>query len=439
MKLFSTNNSDNIVSFSEAVLRSLPNDKGLYMPLDIPRLQIDFEERLSEMTFEELSFEIAYNIIGEAIPKEILSNIITEAINFEAPLVNIHDNIYSLELFHGPTLAFKDFGARFMSRVMNYFRNKEEKLYILVATSGDTGGAVASGFLGVEGIEVVILFPKGKVSPLQQKQLTTLGKNITAIEVEGTFDDCQSIVKRAFLDDDLSKTFNLSSANSINISRLIPQSFYYFNAWKQILKLNTKNSKLPLTFVVPSGNFGNITAGILGQNMGLPIQHFVAATNANDIVPQYINTGQFNSKASIPTISNAMDVGNPSNFPRMSALYGSTWNIIKKNMKGYSYSDSETKEAMIMVYEKYKYTLDPHGAIGYLAAVAYQKETNYEGPIIFLETAHPSKFTQTVENTLGIDIKIPERLAILSHKKEDYSEMKNNYDDFKNWFQNHFN
>jgi len=428
MKLYSTNNTDLRVDFAEAVLRSLPKDNGLYMPVEIPKLPSSFFENLARKSFEDMSYEVATLLIGDAIPSDILRTIVEETVNFEAPVVPIHDNIYSLELFHGPTLAFKDFGARFMSRVMKYFKENGKELYILVATSGDTGGAVASGFLGVQGIKVVILFPKDKVSPLQQKQLTTLGQNITAIEIDGTFDDCQAIVKKAFLDEELNESYNLSSANSINISRLIPQSFYYFNALAQL-----KNPK-DAVFVVPSGNFGNITAGILGHQMGMPVKHFVAATNINDIVPEYIKTGEYKPRPSEATISNAMDVGNPSNFPRLSKLFGSTWNNIKNKVKGYAYSDAQTKKAMQEVAEKYGYVLDPHGAIGYLAAIDYKSETNHKGPIIFLETAHPSKFISTVEETIQKKVNIPTRLSELSDHQEKYDQLDINYQNFKTWF-----
>ena len=428
MNLYSTNNPNLRVEFSEAVLRSLPQDKGLYMPLEIPKLPSSFFATLKDRPFDEIAFEVAELLIGDAIPKEILRTIVKETVNFKAPLVPIKNNIYSLELFHGPTLAFKDFGARFMSRVMKYFKEADKDLYILVATSGDTGGAVASGFLGVDGISVVILFPKGKVSPLQQKQLTTLGQNITAIEIDGTFDDCQALVKEAFLDEDLNKKYNLSSANSINISRLIPQSFYYFNALAQL------ENHEDVVFVVPSGNFGNLTAGVIGQQMGMPVKHFVAATNSNDIVPKYLETGQYLPRTSEMTISNAMDVGDPSNFPRLSNLYGSTWNIIKEKIKGYSFDDESTKRCMKEVFAESKYILDPHGAVGYLAAEEYIQETKHQGPVIVLETAHPSKFIETVESTINSKVEIPQRLASLSQLEEVYSILDTEYKNFKNWF-----
>lgn len=427
MKLYSTNNRDNIVDFTEAVLNSMPVDKGLYMPMEIPALSESFLSQIEQYSFQDIAYEIAKTVLQGYIPEEDLRTIIDDAINFDAPVVHLHDNIYTLELFHGPTLAFKDFGARFMSRIMNYLRDKDKKLYILVATSGDTGGAVASGFYDVEGIEVIILFPKGKVSPLQQKQLTTLGKNITALEIDGTFDDCQAIVKQAFLDLDLIEQFSMSSANSINIARLIPQSFYYMNAVAQL------KGQRP-TFVVPSGNFGNITAGILGHKMGMPVEHFVAATNINDVVPEYIYTGKYKPRTSEATISNAMDVGNPSNFYRMVGLFGSTWNNVKEKMKGYAYTDEQTRVSIAEVYKKYNYTLDPHGAIGYLAAIQYQKESNYDGPIVFLETAHPSKFISTVEETIDTSIDIPERLNVLKERKEDFTSLSKDFGTFKTWY-----
>jgi threonine synthase len=432
MRLYSTRNVDLKVEFGEAVLRSLPQDNGLYMPEYIPHLPQSFFENLKEKSFVDLSYEVAQLLIGDSLPKEELYTIVEETVNFEAPIVPLYDNFFILELFHGPTLAFKDFGARFMSRVMKYFKAKNEKLYILVATSGDTGGAVASGFLGVEGIEVVILFPKGKVSPLQQKQLTTLGQNVTAVEVDGTFDDCQTIVKTAFLDEDFNQNFSLSSANSINISRLIPQSFYYFNALKQLPTIDD------VVFVVPSGNFGNLTAGIIGQQMGMPVKHFVAATNRNDIVPSYLESGEYKPRKSEATISNAMDVGNPSNFPRLSSLYGSTWNTIKNNIKGYAFSDEETILAMKEVYSKTGYILDPHGAVGYLAAKQYKADHNHQGPLVILETAHPSKFIETVEKHLDITVEIPERLAVLANKEEAFFQQSTDYETFKRWFKAHF-
>ncbi|WP_235298443.1 threonine synthase [Portibacter marinus] len=432
MDLYSTNNESLKVDLKEAVLQSLPADNGLYLPSDIPSLSSSFLQNLQSYSFEELSYIVAKTLLKDSIPDDILKSIVRETVNFQAPIVPIHDNIYSLELFHGPTLAFKDFGARFMSRVMKYFKEEDSELFILVATSGDTGGAVASGFLGVKGIRVVILFPKGKVSPLQKKQLTTLGQNITAIQIDGTFDDCQAIVKKAFLDQKLSNDFTLSSANSINISRLIPQSFYYFNAVAQL------KAAEEVVFVVPSGNFGNITAGIIAYQMGLNVKHFVAATNINDIVPAYLESGKYQPQQSRATISNAMDVGNPSNFPRLKKLLGSTWNNVKNKLKGYSYTDEQTRQAIKQVFKQYRYLMDPHGAVGYLAAVEYLQETHFRGPIIFLETAHPSKFKETVEDTLNVSIEIPKRLSELRHLDEVYHQLGTDYYGFRKWFRDHF-
>jgi threonine synthase len=343
-----------------------------------------------------------------------------------------------LELFHGPSLAFKDFGARFMARLMGYFNKIEkERLIILVATSGDTGGAVASGFYKTPGIEVVILYPSGKVSPFQEKQLTTLGHNITALEIEGTFDDCQAIVKRAFLDKELNKQLRLSSANSINIARLIPQSLYYFEAFKQ---LQIAGNTLPVIFSVPSGNFGNLTAGILAKRMGLNISHMIAATNVNDVIPKYLETGSYKPKVSVRTISNAMDVGNPSNFARLENLYSdeecNTCDMMGKEIKGYSFSDDKTKEALKYVFEQHQYLMDPHGAIGYLALKEYQRE-NPETMGVILETAHPSKFIGDVEKILGSKIEIPHRLAKLENLPKSSLKMSTDYSEFKEWISSH--
>ncbi len=427
MQLYSTKQQQQFVDLKEAVLRGLPPDNGLYMPEFIPRLSTNFITNLSNYSFPELSFEVAQALIGDSIPSFELKTIVHEAINFPAPVVKLSDQFGILELFHGPSLAFKDFGARFMARLMSYFnRDNDQELVILVATSGDTGGAVAAGFYDTPGIQVVILYPSGKVSPLQEKQLTTLGKNITALEVQGTFDDCQALVKQAFLDQDLIKNIRLSSANSINIARLIPQSFYYFEAYKQL------ETKLPVVFTVPSGNFGNLTAGLIAQKMGLPIHHFVAATNANDVVPVYLNTGDYLPKPSVRTISNAMDVGNPSNFARMQDLYGSTWNIIKDEISGFSYNDTQTKEGLKEVYDRFNYIIDPHGAVGFLAAKAYL-EHNPNTFHVILETAHPSKFIQDVENILKIKVDIPQRLAELADKKKEATLVDTSFSTFKDW------
>ncbi|MFN6071182.1 MAG: threonine synthase, partial [Bacteroidota bacterium] len=382
------------------------------------------------------SFQIAKNLFEGSIPDEKLSEITYDAINFPAPNYQLNDDIATLELFHGPSLAFKDFGARFMSRIMQYYNgdNKQE-LIILVATSGDTGGAVAFGFHHVPGISVVILYPKGKVSELQEKQLTTLGGNVHAIEIDGTFDDCQALVKEAFLDKDLNAQLRLSSANSINIARLIPQSFYYFESYRQISE-NARKTK-DITYVVPSGNFGNITAGLIAKQLGLPIHHFIAATNVNKIVPDYLSTGQYVAKPAIRTLSNAMDVGNPSNFPRILDLFESnskecsTWNNVKNEITGIAVDDTQTESALKEVYEKYNYIIDPHGAVGYYALKDYMKShPNTYG--IILETAHSSKFKPDVERILRRTIDVPERLSILANKEKVSIEMDTKYDGFKN-------
>ena len=438
MKLYSTNNTEVLFSLKEAVLKGLPDDNGLFIPQTITPLPTSFFESIEQLSFPELSFEVAKAIIGDVIPEHDLKEIVFDAINFDAPVIPLDNDCAVLELFHGPTLAFKDFGARFMSRLMSYFNKAESKeLVILVATSGDTGGAVASGFYKTPGIKVVILYPSGRVSPLQEKQLTTLGHNISAIEVDGSFDDCQAMVKSAFLDKDLNRVIRLSSANSINIARLIPQSFYYFEAYKQL-----KDKSRPLVFSIPSGNFGNLTAGLLAKRLGLPVDHFIAATNANDIVPQFLASGKYNPKASVATISNAMDVGNPSNFYRMLSLYmdkvtpvqveRSTWNNMKQDISGYAYSDETTRKAIQEIKEKYDYVMDPHGAVGYLALKEYQTiHPNATG--IILETAHPSKFIDEVESTLDIKVDIPERLAKLAELPKEATTMKAQFDLFKSY------
>ena len=427
MRLYSTKNPSAFVNLKEAVFKGLPDDNGLFMPEHIPTLPKEFIQSLQKYSFQEIAFQVSKAILMGAIPENELKDIIEKSITFPAPLVKLDDNGYILELFHGPSLAFKDFGARFMAQLMSYFnRDAEKELVILVATSGDTGGAVAAGFYKTPGIKVVILYPKGKVSLLQEKQLTTLGHNITALEVNGNFDDCQSLVKKAFLDKDLTNKIRLSSANSINIARLIPQTFYYFEAYKQL----TKTDK-PIVFSTPSGNFGNMTAGLFAKKMGLPIHQFLAATNANDVVPQYLKTGEYRPRPSTPTLSNAMDVGAPSNFARMENLYGSTWNIIKQEITGYAYSDDQTKQAMKEVYSQYKYIIDPHGAVGYLALKEYQKSNNCIG--IILETAHPSKFIKDVEKILETKIEVPVRLEVLRKKRKKAVKMGTQFQAFKEW------
>jgi len=438
MKLYSTKNKQHRASLKEAVLKGLPADNGLYMPAEIPKVSQHLLQNIKDYTFSEIAFEVTKTLFQGAIPEEDLKHIVHESVNFTAPLVKLDDHKYILELFHGPSLAFKDFGARFMSQLMSYFnRGNDKELVILVATSGDTGGAVAAGFYKTPGIKVVILYPSGKVSHLQEKQLTTLGHNITALEVEGTFDDCQAMVKQAFLDEDTSSRVRLTSANSINISRLVPQSFYYFEAYKQ-LPLGTDQ----LVFSVPSGNFGNLTAGLLATQMGLPVSHFIAATNINDVVPAYLKSGLYKPRPSIRTISNAMDVGNPSNFARMEDYFsgfekGSTWNNMKEMVSGYAYSDAETEAGVKEVTDKYNYIIDPHGAVGYLALKEYQLQHKALTGVI-LETAHPAKFLPDMQRILEGEVEVPSRLAVLADKEKVAVEMPNSFDQFKSWLLRHY-
>jgi threonine synthase len=394
MKYYSTNKISQEVSLGMAVVQGLASDRGLFMPERIDQLPKSFFEEIGAMTFQEISFEVAKKFFGEDIPESKLKQIVFDTLNFDTPLVHVNDNIYSLELFHGPTAAFKDVGARFMARLLSYFLGQEKKMvHVLVATSGDTGSAVANGFLGVEGIHVHVLYPKGKVSEIQEKQFTTLGRNITALEVNGTFDDCQALVKSAFMDNALKERITLTSANSINVARFLPQAFYYFNAFA---KLKDKNRKV--VFSVPSGNFGNLTAGLFAKKMGLPVYQFIAANNRNDIVFNYLRTGIFEPRPSVSTIANAMDVGDPSNFARILDLYQHSHTEISKVMVGTTYTDDQIRNTLLSVYNTTGYLLDPHGAVGYRALDDLLKpdETG-----IFLETAHPAKFTETVEAIVG--------------------------------------
>lgn len=427
MKLYSTRNPKMLFDLKEAVLKGLPDDNGLFMPESIPRLPDAFFEGLEGMSFAETAYEMAHGLIGDSIGANELQRIVDTAVNFPAPLVTLSDDVHVLELFHGPSLAFKDFGARFMAQLMSYFNDSDQPLRILVATSGDTGGAVAAGFLNTPGIEVVILYPSGKVSDLQEKQLTTLGGNITALEVDGTFDDCQHLVKQAFLDKNLTSKHRLSSANSINIARVIPQMFYYVEAYKQL-----SDKSRPVVFSVPSGNFGNLTAGLFAKQMGLPVSQFIAATNDNDIVPKYLHSGNYEPRPSVRTLSNAMDVGAPSNFARMMDLYCSTWNIIKGEISGYAYNDEATKKGIAEVWKQFGYVIDPHGSVGYLALQDYMKEHDAVNGVV-LETAHPSKFLDTVEGVIGSQVPIPERLAILKDRKKVAVDMTTKFEDFKQW------
>ena len=429
MKFYSTNNSKHRVSLQEAVIKGLAPDNGLYMPERIPVFPAAFFNSLSEKSFQEIAFDVAKEFVEEDLSNDQLKTIIDHTISFDAPLIAVEKKIFSLELFHGPTLAFKDFGARFMSQMLGHFAKQQDReIVILVATSGDTGSAVANGFLGVPGTRVVVLYPSGKVSEIQEKQFTTLGKNITAVEVNGTFDDCQQLVKQAFLDQALNESFFLTSANSINIARLIPQSFYYFYAWSRLPK--NRN----VVFSIPSGNFGNLTAGLMAKKMGLPIQHFVAATNINDIVPHYLTTKEFLPKSSASTISNAMDVGNPSNFARMLDLFQHDHSAMSSEITGYSFNDDETRATMRGVFEKLNYTLDPHGAIGYLGLKKYESR-NPESVGVFLETAHPAKFLDVVESVLQRKVTIPDGLKLFLSGNKSSLACEADFISFKNLLQ----
>ncbi len=427
MQYYSTNGKAPLATLEEAVVRGLAPDKGLYMPQEIRPLPQEFFDNIENMSFQEMSYQVAHNFFGDDVDAESLREIVFDTLAFETPIVKVEDNIYSLELFHGPTLAFKDVGARFMARLLRYFIKREGKkqVNVLVATSGDTGSAVANGFLGVDGILVYVLYPKGKVSKIQESQFTTLGKNITAIEVDGVFDDCQALVKSAFMDEELQGHMNLTSANSINVARFLPQAFYYFNAYAQAKKLGKADN---LTICVPSGNFGNITAGLFAQRMGLPIKHFIAANNANDIFYNYLLSGIYSPKASIQTIANAMDVGDPSNFARILDLYKSSHTEICNHISGATYSDDEIAATMKKCYEQTGYVLDPHGACGYQAL----KDNLKEGETgVFLETAHPAKFKEKVDAILSTDIEIPTRLADFMKGKKQSLEMEANFAAFK--------
>ena len=413
MKFYSTKDKNHLVSLREAVVHSLAPNGGLYMPEKIPSLSTDFFKRASTLSFSEIAYEVAKPFVEDVTGQDLLKKIIAQTITFDAPLVKLKENVFALELFHGPTLAFKDFGARFMAQLLQYFAKEQKReVTVLVATSGDTGSAVANGFYNVPNVRVIILYPSGKVSTLQEKQFTTLGGNITAIEIEGTFDDCQDLVKTAFQDADLNEQFFLTSANSINIARLLPQMFYYFYAWSRLA------SKEHIVFSVPSGNFGNLTAGLMAKRMGLPIEHFIASTNKNSSVVDYLESGVFTPHTSHTTISNAMDVGNPSNFSRMLDLFDNDKKKMKEGISGFSVSDEETKNAMKEVVEHNKYVLDPHGAIGYLGLKAFLKNNpDYTG--VFLETAHPSKFLEVVKPIIQQPITIPDSLQrFLSRKKK---------------------
>lgn len=433
MELYSTRDHSLRVSLKHAVMTGLPADNGLYMPEYIHPLPAWFFDKLPDYSFPQLSFEICKHLFEGVVVEDELCEIINECISFDAPLFKLDEHTSILELFHGPSLAFKDFGARFMAGLMGHFaKQDDEQLVILVATSGDTGGAVAAGFLETPNTQVVILYPSGKVSHLQEKQLTTLGQNISALEVAGTFDDCQQLVKQAFLDRELTDKIRLTSANSINIARLIPQSLYYFRAYQKLA-----DKSLPVVFSIPSGNFGNLTAGLFAQRLGLPIAQFIAATNVNDVVPQYLQHGKFSPRPSIQTISNAMDVGNPSNFARMLDLFEGDWGDMCRLIQGFAFNDGETRIAMKEVYEQFGYVLDPHSAVGFLALREFQKEHPQTHGIV-LETAHPTKFLDVVEPAISQKVEIPKRLAILANKPKVAVNMEVDYATFKAFLQKNY-
>ena len=456
MKFFSTNNKNNLVSFKEAVLKGIADDGGLFLPKEIPQLSIEFFKEINKYSFTEIAYKVSKILLEDEIPDKDLEKIIEDSINFDVPLIKLlassstspswNDSLNVLELFHGPTLAFKDFGARFMAKALSYFSpqsrdglpNQENKneITILVATSGDTGSAVANGFLNADGIKVILLYPSGKVSLIQEKQLTTLNGNITALEIEGTFDDCQRLVKQAFADEAIKGALILSSANSINIARLIPQSFYYFFAYSQLEPAGRQagNKSKQLVFSVPSGNFGNLTGGILAKKMGLPVYQFIAALNINDVFLNYLNKGTFEPKNSKRTISNAMDVGNPSNFFRIKSLFNDSHKEIKELIHGASFSDKQTKTAIKEVFSEFNYIMDPHGAVGYLALKEFIKDRK-PGSIngIILETAHPAKFQDDVKDILKIKVEMPERLKHCLEKEKKSIMLSNGFEEFKSF------
>ena len=437
MNYYSTNDKAPIATLEKAVIKGLAEDKGLYMPERIKPLPKEFFENIEKMSFQEIAYKVAECFFGEDIDSESLKNIVYDTLQFDCPVEKVTENIYSLELFHGPTLAFKDVGARFMARLLQYFlkkggeyisngaERKNKEVNVLVATSGDTGSAVANGFLGVEGIHVYVLYPKGKVSPIQECQFTTLGKNITAIEIDGVFDDCQALVKSAFMDDELNKNMMLTSANSINVARFLPQAFYYFNAYARMKERGLAEN---LVMCVPSGNFGNICSALFGKRMGLPVKRFIAANNANDIFYNYLQTGEYHPKASVQTIANAMDVGDPSNFARIYNLYKGDHKAICNDISGATYKDQDIRNIMQECYSNTEYILDPHGACGYQAL----KEGLKEGETgVFCETAHPAKFKSTVDEILSSDIEIPARLQEFMKGEKKSVEMGKDFESFK--------
>ena len=444
MQFYSTNNQAPLATLEKAVVKGLAEDRGLYMPERIKSLPQSFYDNIQNMTFQEVAYNVADAFFGEDVPAEDLRRIVYDTLAFDCPVVPVNDNIYSLELFHGPTLAFKDVGARFMARLLQYFIKKDNagkgEVNVLVATSGDTGSAVANGFLGVDGIHVYVLYPKGKVSPIQECQFTTLGKNITAVEVDGVFDDCQALVKSAFMDAELNQHMRLTSANSINVARFLPQAFYYFWAYAQFKKMKNTgnlNSSLrgeadilhsSLVVCVPSGNFGNICSGLFGKRMGLPVKRFIAANNANDIFYKYLQTGKYEPRASVQTIANAMDVGDPSNFARIYDLYGKDVDNVRKDVSGATYTDEQIAETIRDVYNRTSYLCDPHGACGYRAL---QEGLQPDETGVFLETAHPAKFKDTVERIIGSEVEIPAKLAAFMKGTKQSVPMTKVFADFK--------
>ena len=429
MKYYSTNGKAPLATLHEAVVKGLAGDRGLYMPESIKKLPQSFFDNIERLSFQELSYVVAQAFFGDDVNEEDLKRIVYDTLSFDCPVAQVTDSIYSLELFHGPTLAFKDVGARFMARLLQYFIRQEgrEQVNVLVATSGDTGSAVANGFLGVDGIHVYVLYPKGKVSKIQESQFTTLGKNITAVEVDGVFDDCQALVKSAFMDEELNKHMKLTSANSINVARFLPQAFYYFNAYARMKELGKSEN---MVVCVPSGNFGNITAALFGHRMGLPVKRFIAANNANDIFYNYLQTGKYEPKASRQTIANAMDVGDPRNFARIYDLYHGDHALVSSLISGATYSDDQIRDTMRKCFSDNKYILDPHGACGF-RALSEQLQTGEYG--VFCETAHPAKFKETVEATIGAEVEIPERLAAFMKGKKQSVEMAKDFSSFKDF------
>ena len=440
MNYYSTNGNAPIADLRKAVVKGLAEDRGLYMPERINKLPKVFFDNMPDMTFQDIAYNVASAFFGEDVDLDSLKDLVYDTLQFDSPVVKVKENIYSLELFHGPTLAFKDVGARFMARLLQYFIKEERgerredrgakgEVNVLVATSGDTGSAVANGFLGVDGIHVYVLYPKGKVSPIQECQFTTLGRNITAVEVDGVFDDCQALVKSAFMDAELNEHMKLTSANSINVARFLPQAFYYFNAVARISKIRNEELGIGnLVMCVPSGNFGNICAALFGHEMGLPIKRFIAANNANDVFYNYLQTGKYEPKPSVQTLANAMDVGDPSNFARIYDLYGKSHERISSLISGATYSDEQIRQTMRQCYEETGYILDPHGACGYQALVDGLKPGEVG---IFCETAHPAKFKEKVDEILGIDVEIPDRLSAFMKGEKQSVPMTKEFSDFK--------